>query len=179
MINEIKLGAAPPVERDAVDMLTACHSRIRNFTGIAGRLAEVQGAAGPEIANAAAAVHRYYSVALPLHEADENESVYPRLRQILTLAEEQRAVEDMVEQHGPLNEVIRRLLPRWDELRNSPEKLAGYAAQLREDSRRLQQLWDEHLALEEKIVFPLIRERLSEAALRDIHGEMKRRRGVE
>ena len=45
MISEIKLNSAPAVERDAVDMLLACHQRIRNFTGIAARLAEAAGAA--------------------------------------------------------------------------------------------------------------------------------------
>jgi hemerythrin-like domain-containing protein len=179
MITDIHLGAAPAMERDAVDMLTACHQRIRSFTGIALRLAEAQGSGPAEVANAAAAVHRYYSIALPLHEADENESVYPRLRDVLTDAGEQRALQDMVEQHGPLNQVIARLLPRWDDLRGAPEKLPAVSAPLLADSRRLLELWNEHLALEEQAVFPLIRERLNPEALRDIHAEMKRRRGIE
>src|SRR5512140_1897216 len=94
VITEIKLGkSATQVEQDAVDMLLACHQRIRNFTGIALRLAEVEGAGAPEIANAAEAVHRYYAIALPLHEADENESVYPRLSRSLTVAQEQAALQ--------------------------------------------------------------------------------------
>ena len=32
-----------------------------------------------EIVQAAAAVHRYYSVSLPLHEADEDQTLRPRL----------------------------------------------------------------------------------------------------
>ena len=41
--------------------------------------------------NAADAVHRYYSIALPLHEADENESVYQRLWRKLDVAVERAA----------------------------------------------------------------------------------------
>src|SRR6266567_4388999 len=62
MLNEIKLGNRPSaVERDAVDMLLACHQRIRNFTGIALRLADVDEAGTEEVANAAETVHRYYT----------------------------------------------------------------------------------------------------------------------
>ena len=179
MITEIKLGTSPAVERDAVDMLLACHQRIRNFTGIATRIADAHGAAGPEVANAAEAVHRYYAVALPLHEQDENDSVYPRLRRKLTDENERASLQAMVDQHGPIHEVVAKLLPRWEELKRAPEKLNGYVDELREDAERLQELWNEHLALEEEIVFPLIRARLSDDDLRDIHAEMKRRRNVE
>lgn len=179
VITEIKLSSAtPPVERDAVDMLLACHQRIRNFTGIATRLGEVEGAGASEIANAAETVHRYYSIALPLHEADENDSVYPRLRDRLTDASERASLQSMVDQHGPIDAVVARLLPLWEQLRVHPERLAVSAPALRQDSLTLQQLWTEHLALEEQIVFPLIRARLTPEDLRDIHREMKHRRGV-
>jgi len=136
-------------------MLLACHQRIRSFTVVAARLADAENAATPEIASAAEAVHRYYSVALPLHEADENESVYPRLGRRLSDPGERASLQSMVDQHGPLNQVVARLLPRWAELKTSPEKLSSCAAEIRADAARLQELWREHLALEEEIVFPL------------------------
>ncbi len=179
MITDIKISSAPAVERDAVDMLLACHQRIRNFTGIAVRLADAAGAVLPEIANAAEAVHRYYSIALPLHEADENDSVYPRLRANLSDSSERESLQAMVDQHGPIDEVVARLVPRWAEVKQHPEKLPSQAAELRADAARLQQLWREHLALEEEIVFPLIRSRLTADDLQAIHAEMKHRRGIE
>ena len=179
MITDIKIGtSAPAVEHDAVDMLLACHQRIRNFTGIAVRLAEGAGASTPEIANAAEAVHRYYSVALPLHEADENESVYPRLRQRLTDPAEAASLQAMVDQHGPIDAVVAELLPRWEGLRTAPERLPSFSEEIRWNAARLQDLWREHLALEEEIVFPLIRTRLTPDDLRAIHREMKQRRGI-
>ena len=178
MITAINLNSAPAVESDAVDMLLACHQRIRHFTAIAARLADAGDALPPEIANAAEAVHRYYSIALPLHEADENDSVYPRLRRSLTDAGELASLQAMVDQHGPIDEVVARLIPRWAELQASPERLGAHAAQLRADAARLQELWEEHLALEERIVFPLLRARLSPEDLQGIHAEMKLRRGI-
>ncbi len=178
MLSEIKSGSSPAVEADAVDMLLACHQRIRNFTGIAVRLAEVEGAGAEEISNAAEAVHRYYTVALPLHEADENESVYPRMRKALSQENDARALELMVEQHGPIDELVARLVPLWNQLRSTPDRLSALRPELREHAARLLELWHEHLSLEEQIVFPLVCKSLPAAELAEIHREMKRRRGV-
>ncbi len=178
MLSEIKLGAAPAVERDAVDMLLACHQRIRNFTAIAARLGEVEGAGPEEIANAAEAVHRYYTVALPLHEADENQSVYPRLRGVLSQENDAHALELMIEQHGPIDELVARLVPLWNQLRTAPTTLPELQADLRAYAARLLDLWKQHLSLEEEVVFPLIRKSLPNNDLAAIHREMKLRRGV-
>ncbi len=178
MLNEIKVAGLPKVESDAVGMLLACHQRIRNFTGIAVRLGEVTGASAAELANAAQSVHRYYTVALPLHEADENESVYPRLRRALADQADRRPVELMVEQHGPIDELVAQLVPLWSQVMAHPEKLAEIQGQLRAHAARLLELWQEHLSLEEEIVFPLIRARLAPEELPAIHREMKQRRGI-
>lgn len=177
MLTRLKSSTAvPQPEQDAVDLLLACHDRIRNFTGIALRLADAEGAGADAISNAAEAVHRYYSIALPLHEADENESVYPRLERRLTEAGERASLRSMVDQHGPIDAVVARLIPVWSDIKDHPEKLAGHVTSMRADAQQLQDLWTEHLALEEKIVFPLIRDRLTPEDLRDIHLEMKQRR---
>lgn len=157
-------------------MLLACHERIRNFTGIAVRLADAEAAGAAAVASAAEAVHRYYAIALPLHEADENDSVYPRLRARLIDDGERASLQSMVDQHGPIDAVVARLLPIWDELKSHPERLSAHAARMRVDAEQLQNLWTEHLALEEKIVFPLIRDRLTPEELNDIQREMRQRR---
>ena len=179
MITDIKLANPPVVAPDAVAMLLACHQRIRNFTAIAARIADAKGAAPAEVANAAEAVHRYYFIALPLHEADENESVYPRLRRNLTDPQERESLQSMVDQHGPIDEVVARLIPLWAKLKSAPEQLSALAPELRSNATRLQELWREHLALEEEIVFPLIRTRLTPDDLKSIHMEMQQRRGIE
>jgi iron-sulfur cluster repair protein YtfE (RIC family) len=84
----------------------------------------------------------------------------------------------MVEQHGPLNKTVAALVPLWDELRHHPEKLDLLRPELGRHASRLQQLWDEHLALEEEILFPLIRHRLGADDLQAIQREMKERRGI-
>ena len=73
MLNQISPAKTPRnTTEDAVELLTGCHDRIRHFTSVAVKLAHAQGATRDEIGNAAGAVHRYYCVSLPLHEADED-----------------------------------------------------------------------------------------------------------
>ena len=62
-----------------MDLLLGCHARIRHFTAVAVKLAHALAATSDEIRQAAEVVHRYYSVSLPLHEADEDQTLRPRL----------------------------------------------------------------------------------------------------
>src|SRR5277367_1784317 len=110
MLNQISpLTSSLPNTEGAVDLLTSCHQRIRHFTAVAVKLAHAQGAPAQEIAQAAAAVHRYYTVSLPLHEADEEQTLRPRLDSI---ADERlrHALLAMSDQHLAIDDLLERLL---------------------------------------------------------------------
>jgi iron-sulfur cluster repair protein YtfE (RIC family) len=159
---------------DAVDLLLGCHQRIRHFTAMALRLAAPD-APRDQIGAAAGAVYRYYSVALPLHEADENQSVYPRLRAALSAAGATLAAaanQAMVDQHVEIDKLIARLLPQWAELPAHPEKAPATAA----TAARLHAAWQEHLELEEQVVFPALRSFLTPQDRDAIRQEMSQRR---
>ena len=72
MLLSIETKRRGPVEEDAVGLLVACHARIRSFTATALRLSQAVGAEPSEVADVAGAVHRYFTVALPLHVEDED-----------------------------------------------------------------------------------------------------------
>jgi hemerythrin-like domain-containing protein len=159
------------------NLLLACHERIRHFTAMARRLAENPAAPLEQVADAADAIHRYFSVALPLHEADENVSIDPRL-QAAGSPETAQASEEMVLQHRRLNAVIKQLLPLWDALCREPEKLPGFVPRLVQLVSELESLWEKHLRLEEEIVFPAM-ERMPPRELEAILREMRERRGLQ
>src|ERR1700739_2209571 len=98
MLNQISFPSTQPKSEDAVDLLIGCHQRIRHFAGVAIKLAHAQGATPEEVVQAASGVHRYYTVSLPLHEADEEETVRPRLN---ALSDEKlrHALLAMTDQH--------------------------------------------------------------------------------
>ena len=158
---------------DAASMLLGCHQRIRHFTELALRLVGNSAAPPDERATAVQSVLRYYTEALPLHEADENDSLHPRLRRALPEGALAEANEAMVQQHTEIDALIARLVPAWRELERDPQHPQ---ADLLQQTERLQQLWASHLQLEEEQVIPAMQRYLRPDELREIEAEMRARR---
>ena len=190
MFTQIKPGPVPPGpveaaslaealkagdQSDPIDLLLSCHTRIRHFTAIAVKLTQ-PGAPAGEVRSAAGAVYRYYSQALPLHEADENESVYPRLKAALAGAGDEdplaAANQAMVDQHRTIDRTVASLLPKWQAAAADASAVSATAAEAGE----LEDAWRDHLALEERLIFPALRDRLSVEDRRGIRLEMQARR---
>jgi len=178
MLTGIRTSTPSIVAQEtALDLLLGCHQRIRHFTAMARRLAESPAAPLDEVCDAADGVYRYFSIALPLHEADENDSIEPRLK--ATGNEEvAQTAEKMLDQHREINLVLKQLLPLWDALCREPEKLPGFVPRLLQLITQLEQLWNAHFNLEEEFVFPAMQRVLSRAELAEILYEMKERRGI-
>jgi hemerythrin-like domain-containing protein len=175
MLVSIRRREADAAPGDVVDALLDCHARIRHFTATATALAGAAGAPSAEIASAAAGVIRYFTEALPLHSADEDASIAPRLR---ARAPEPvcAALDAMTRQHGEIDRTLAEALPRWTEVAADPTCLPAHAALLRDLAARLVTQWDEHLGLEEATIFPAIRAHLPEEERAQIQAEMRARR---
>jgi len=177
MLNQIKISPSKTSPQGSIELLLACHQRIRHFSGVAVQLAHAQGATAPEIAQASDGLYRYFSVALPLHEADENLSVHPRLRRAVPEGElAGPAADAMVDQHLAIDELVERLLPLWVLTRSNPEKLPEVAGEMCAIAARLREIFDAHLKLEEETIFPALRKFLSQNELDEIVQEMQERR---
>ena len=103
----VQIGV-PKEPSDIVDLLLECHERIRTFVGLAGRLANTKQPSVDEVRDAATRVARYFSEALPLHVADEEQSILPRLSG--RDSELDKALNSMREQHRQHEEPLRVLL---------------------------------------------------------------------
>src|ERR1022692_2912393 len=163
MLNQIAplTSLQPKSPEDAVDLLVGCHQRIRHFTGVAVKLAHAQGATTEEIAQAAAGVHRYYSVSLPLHEADEDQTLQPRLHAVAD-DHVRHALLAMGDQHQAIDELIERLLPLLVLARNNPDTLAEVGGEMCSITKALDEIFRAHLQMEEEVIFPAIRSALPE-----------------
>ena len=178
---QIKTKASPAddptlKEETAVDALLGCHDRIRYFTDLSRKLSRAAGQPPADVASVDEKIHRYFTVALPLHEADENVSLDPRLRRSVPEERLAEASAEMVRQHKDIDQVVAQLIPMWDTLRRQPDALNDLAPALRDRSDRLQELFNGHLTLEEQTVFPAVRQFMSQADLDAIRAEMKERR---
>ena len=172
-ITPVRPANEPP--EDAVDLLIGCHQRIRHFTAVAVKLAHAQGATADEIRRAAAGVQRYYSVSLPLHEADEEDTLRPRLE---ALADERlrHALLAMADQHQAIDDLIERLLPLMALVEGNPDTLSDVGGEMCALTRALDEIFRVHLQLEEEVIFPAIREVLPESPRAAMLAEMQARR---
>lgn len=170
----IGLGTKRPAADGPFGMLRECHERIRRFSSLSLRLATAPPQTTPdERAGAAADLLRYFTVALPLHEKDEEESLGLRLRERVLAPTGASALEALAPEHRALQATLGRLVPAWEAIRRdpaapSPETLA-YAEQL-------VRLFDAHLAREENDLFPAAVAVLPPSELEAITAEMQARR---
>ncbi len=176
MLNQISPLATPQSKtEDAVDLLSGCHDRIRHFTGAAVKLAHAQGATPDDIGQTAARIHRYYTVSLPLHEADEEDTLRPRLA---VFADEKmsHALAAMHDQHQAIDELLERLLPLLVLVKSNPGILPQVAAEMCSITRALDDVFRAHLQMEEEVIFPAIRVALPESVREEMLREMRARR---
>ena len=157
---------------ELVDLLSECHARIRYFMALAleaGRRADVP---VEPVTQACVAVERYFVEALPLHVADEEESIEPCLRG-MTRAMDQ-ALDAMSRQHQQHTPLLEALLRATAAVRNKPHDERARDA-LTNAAVALQSEMEEHLLFEESVVFPATRQ-LSREIRASIVDELRQRR---
>jgi iron-sulfur cluster repair protein YtfE (RIC family) len=165
-----------PATSTPQEMLQGCHARIRHFMQLARTLAEAADASQNDIAEAAASLVRYFSEALPLHEADENQTLFPRLYDAAALGSPLReAAIAMVEQHRAIDELVTELLSLCGTIHRQPESLPSLARRLRQVTSALDEVFSSHLHMEETVIFPALQQ-FTPAQLEEITSEMQERR---
>lgn len=176
MLNQItqpRPSNQPP--EDALDLLIGCHQRIRHFTAAATKLAHAQGASHDDIRMTAAGVSRYFSVSLPLHEADEEDTVRPRLDK-LDDNRVHHTLAAMHDQHEAIDELIERLLPLLQLVERNPAALEQAGSEMCAITKALGEIFTAHLKLEEEEIFPAMRRQLPYADQAAMLQEMQSRR---
>lgn len=175
----VQIGATAHSFSEPTGLLSDCHRRIEMFLGSLDRAAAVADQRlGSESRSALEAALRYFREAAPKHTADEEESLFPRLRGM---------------QHPELKQAIETLAPleqehrRADALHADVDRL-GRACLERgplspEDAQLFQQamaellsIYKEHIRIEDEVLFPVAGRLLSAADKTAIAGEMVARR---
>jgi hemerythrin-like domain-containing protein len=174
----IQIGAKPDSGfDDPIGMLMDCHRRIEHFLNILCIVAErAHGRALSEDETAAVqAALQYFRVGGKRHNADEEESLFPRLRRqpndgqfdsIQGLEEEHRSADE-------LHRSVETLYTKWISagfLDNDDDR------RLSSSTERLKKLYAGHIQIEEQIVFPRAAQALDSAAIQAIGLEFRERR---
>lgn len=154
-----------------LELLYACHERVRRFTTLAGRLAVhvAESGADEQARDAATQILRYFELSLPNHHADEEEDVFPALRELrdLALAGSIAALEA---EHAVLDALWHEVAPWLKRIAQgasepAPQGLAQFVAD-----------YAVHTEREEREVFVAI-ERLPASTVDAIAQRMRARRG--
>jgi iron-sulfur cluster repair protein YtfE (RIC family) len=166
------IGRGPQKPASLVDSMLDCHERIRRFVALACAASEGTDARAQDVIQACDDVERYFTKALPLHVADEEQSVLPRvLAKSPDLAPTLATMQEQHVAHGPKLEA---LLHALSGLRASPDDPTR-KQELSAAARALEREFAEHLALEEQLIFPVL-DQLDAASQAEIAAELRLRR---
>ena len=174
----IQIGAKPDSGfDDPIGMLTDCHRRIEHFLNILCIVSERAGGRAliAEESFAVQASLQYFRLGGQRHNADEEESVFPRLRASAS-PNDLHEIESLENDHkdaGTLHDTIEKLYESW--INEGPLSNADQAA-LFSATQQLSCLYTEHIRLEEQVVFPRAAKLLSPAAIDAIGQEFRVRR---
>lgn len=171
-LESLSGGSRGETRHDVVTMLVTCHDKIRRFLKSAQRLASDEAAPDHDVAQAAHALVRYFTEALPRHSQDEDLSLRPRLG----ATDLDAALADLEREHREIDGFLARLIPTWSALAAVPAERPGLVAGLRGDTEALSVLLARHLAWEEDHLFPRLEELLGRDALDAVAVEMRARR---
>jgi iron-sulfur cluster repair protein YtfE (RIC family) len=174
MLTTLAVHAPRPHEGDLVDLLDDCHRRLRRFLGIAAHLADTGAVTDAEAGEAAGAVDRYLSVALPLHVRDEEDSVLPRLRGRSVVVD--HALRSMTQQHHEQEAALVQLRALCREIAQTPAHRLALRQPLAAACATLEAAFGSHLAIEEQVIFPAIRRLLDGDQQAEILHELRARR---
>ncbi len=158
-----------------LDLLRDCHTRIRKFSGMAVSLATTPGVPDDEARDAARAIARYFRDALPLHVADEEHSIAPRLRGHDPAVDV--ALAGMLHEHLEHLAAIAAVISACDAIAGASDApaLAARRASLAAPGAALAAGMEAHLAAEEATLFPALAA-LPAAAQAAIVDELRARR---
>ena len=175
----VQIGAVAHSFSDPTGLLLDCHRRIEMFLGSLGAVAEIiDRPLTEETRRALDTSLRYFREAAPNHAADEEESLFPRLRQVLHAdAQSALILLDKLENehswatplHGQVENLGQECLAKGN--------LSGTKAEeFRKVVASLTFMYRQHIRVEEESLFPVAERLLSPTERAAIANEMASRR---
>lgn len=172
----VQIGAKPDAGfDDPLGMLKDCHRRIEHFLGIVCLVADrAQGRPlTEEEASAVQAALNYFRVGGVRHTADEEESLFPRLR---STGGEPEAVGGLQDDHRTADDLHTQVDVLYSEWLSDHVLGEEKQGELTTATEQLKELYSRHIEVEEQVVFPRAAQVLSPEAIQDMGREFQRRR---
>src|SRR5262252_1342119 len=177
----VQIGATAHHFTDPTGLLSDCHRRIEMFLRSLQAVAEVIDQPPTEdVRRALESALNYFSQAAPKHTADEEESLFPRLRQMRNpeVVAVFSRVEKLEEEHrfaALLHEAVERIGTQYLSHGNLAE---GEIADFRRSVASLATIYKQHITIEDDLIFPMASRMLSASEKQGMAYEMAARRKV-
>jgi hemerythrin-like domain-containing protein len=177
----VQIGATTHAFDDPTGLLSDCHRRVEMFMGSLQAVAAISTQSlTDETRRSLDLALRYFREAAPKHTSDEEESLFPRLRQIQsTEMKAALAQMDALEQDHrwaePLHALVETIGMRYLE---AGVLSSADAQEFREAVEQLAAMYKRHIEIEDSRVFPVAARLLPKDAKDEIAQEMAARRNV-
>lgn len=174
----IQIGAKPDSGfDDPIGMLMDCHRRIERFLHILYVVADrASGRALTEEETAAVkAALQYFREGGKRHNADEEESLFPRLRAESATAQEEELAR-LENDHRSADHLHREVEDLYSAWMAAGQLNPDDGARLRSAAEQLKRLYEDHIRVEETTVFPYAAQTLASGAIAAIGSEFRARR---
>lgn len=178
----VQINAKPLASFDRpLDMLVDCHRRVEHFLDVLIRVEALYRGKSLDAQAILAfnAAQLYFHTSALKHTADEEESLFPRLKTQLPAGDATlETIQKLEADHqfaAELHLRVDRFIESWCATPTARPP-ADRAEQFSMDLRRLKQHYDEHIRLEEQSVFPEAARNLSSELIAEIGSEMRERR---
>jgi hemerythrin-like domain-containing protein len=177
----VQIGARAHSFSDPTALLSDCHRRIEMFLGSLEKVGTcLEQPLTDDTRVALEAALRYFREAAPKHTADEEESLFPRLRQTHN-AEVKTALgtlDALEEEHRRADALHARVDVLGKQCLDEGYLSREEAQQFREAVAELASIYKQHIRIEDEMVFPVAARTLSQADKALIAAEMSERRGM-
>ena len=175
----IQIGAKVADRSKPMALLSDCHRRIEMFLGVLHGIAQMENRllTKDEQGSLEKALH-YFHEAAPKHTADEEQSLFPRLRhssrtEVQSALRELERLETAHERATPMHAEVELLGQCWlADGHLTPEQRYRF----RELVAHLTSMYRTHIEFEDTVLFPLATQVLSKAEQSEIAHEMSERR---
>lgn len=179
LVMPVQIGAKTHSFSEPTGLLSDCHRRIEMFLGSLQQVAPLlDRPLNAEARTALEASLRYFREAAPKHTADEEESLFPRLRRV-----NHPEVKAAIETLDPLEKEHKQADALHDVVDQLGRKCLTGASlsedesqQFRQSVGRLASIYREHIRIEDEIVFPVAGKLLAASDKAAIAEEMAQRR---
>ena len=177
----VQIGSKASDFSDPTGLMSDCHRRIEMFLNTLKAAGDLNGRQLAEDERRALdAALRYFREAAPKHNADEEESLFPRLR-CVSDPEVQSALADVArleQEHrwaAPLHAEVDRLGQQWLlEGRLAADQVHAFQSAV----GKLDSMYRTHIEFEDRVLFPLAARVLASEQRAEVAQEMAKRRNL-